>query len=436
MSTTSTSAAAAEAPVNPIVDPELPAPLSMGEVLRIPMMRRLWYAQIISVFGDFLALYAVISVLTFRLHANAQQVTGVQIAYLLPIAILGILAGVFVDRWPLKPTMVSSDSIRAGLVLLLLFAHQTWHFYLILAAISIVSSFFGPAQGVAIRSAVPFHGLRSANALMQQVMFGMRIVGPAIAAFMVASFGPVSCYLLDSASFVGSAALIASVAFIAQTAAAPATSSGGAQSTLGRIWSDMKQGISFIVHHAGLLFVILALAAAMFVIGCFGPLIAVYVRDSLHASTRVFGIASGLIGLGMLIGINALSSFAKTVRNTVLVYSGLAGIAVGLMFLAGFAQIWSTMLGDFIIGFAVAGIVIPSQTMIQQETPAPLMGRVGSTVMSVVFTAQIAGLVLSGILAERIGVRHVFAVCAVLLALLIAAGRLFMEPKGTQSVTA
>jgi MFS family permease len=198
---------------------------------------------------------------------------------------------------------------------------------------------------------------------------------------------------------------------------------------MGRIWSDMKQGISFIVHHAGLLFVILALAAGMFVIGCFGPLIAVYVRDSLHASTKIFGVASGLIGLGMLLGVNALNAFAKNVKNTVLVYSGLAGIALGLTFLAFMAHVWSTMVGDFIIGFAVAGIVIPSQTMIQQETPAALMGRVGSTVMSVVFTAQIAGLVLSGILAETIGVRPVFAMCAGLLGVLIVAGRLFMEPK-------
>ena len=431
MSTASTNPASAEPfPGSPAIDPELPAPLSMGAVLRIPMLRRLWYAQIISVFGDFLALFAVISVLTFKLHANAQQVTGVQIAYLLPIAVLGIMAGVFVDRWTLKPTMVASDSIRAGLCLLLLVAHQMWHFYAILAAISIVSSFFSPAQGVAIRSAVPFHGLRSANALMQQVMFGMRIIGPAIAAFMVASFGAVSCYVLDSASFVGSACLIASVAFVAQAAAAPAGSGGAAEAgALGRIWSDMKQGIRFIVHHAGLLFVILALAAGMFVLGCFGPLIAVYVRDSLHASTKVFGIASGLIGLGMLLGVNALNTFAKNVKNTVLVYGGLAGIALGLAFLAGFAQVWSTMLGDFIIGFAVAGIIIPSQTMIQQETPAALMGRVGSTVMSVIFTAQIAGLVLSGILAEAIGVRHVFAVCAGLLGVLIVAGKLFMEPK-------
>ena len=71
------------------IDPELPAALSMSGVLRITLMRRLWYAQTISVFGDFLALFAVISVLTFRLHANAQQITGVQIAYFLPI-ILGV----------------------------------------------------------------------------------------------------------------------------------------------------------------------------------------------------------------------------------------------------------------------------------------------------------------------------------------------------------
>ena len=133
MSTTSPNPAPAESIPKPPIDPEMPAPLSMGDVMRIPMMRRLWYAQTISVFGDFLALFAVIAILTFKLHATAQQVTGVQIAYMLPIAILGILAGVFVDRWPLKPTMVASDSIRAALCLLLLFATQIWHFYAILA---------------------------------------------------------------------------------------------------------------------------------------------------------------------------------------------------------------------------------------------------------------------------------------------------------------
>jgi MFS family permease len=430
MSTTSPNPAPAESIPKPPIDPELPAPLSMGDVMRIPMLRRLWYAQVVSVFGDFLALFAVISILTFKLHATAQQVTGVQIAYMLPIAILGILAGVFVDRWPLKPTMVSSDSIRAALCLLLLAAHQIWHFYAILAAISIVSSFFSPAQGVAIRSAVPLHGLRSANALMQQVMFGMRIIGPAIAAFMVAYLGPASCYIFDAVSFVASACLIASVALV-RTAPKPAAPGDENTSAIGKIWLDMKQGISFIVHHAALFFVILAMAAGMFVIGCFGPLIAIYVRDSLHASTKMFGIVSPMIGLGMLLGINGLNAFGKKLSNTVLVYSGLCGIAVGLVILTLLTHVWSTLVGNFIIGISVAAIVVPAQTLFQQATPPELMGRVGSTFMSIVFAAQIAGLVLSGVLTQHIGVRQVFALCAVMLVVLMAVGKLWMEPKKT-----
>ena len=431
MSTTSPNPAAAESIPKPPIDPELPAPLSMGEVMRIPMMRRLWYAQVVSVFGDFLALFAVISLLTFKLHATAQQVTGVQIAYMLPIAVLGILAGVFVDRWPLKPTMISSDSIRAALCLLLLAATRVWHYYAILAAISVVSSFFQPAQGVAIRSAVPLHGLRSANALIQQVMFGMRIIGPAIAAFMVAYLGAASCYVLDSASFVGSACLIASVVFLKPEKAAPkpATPTAANASAIGKIWLDMKQGISFIVHHAALLFVILAMAAGMFVLGCFGPLIAIYVRDSLHASTKIFGIVSPMIGLGMLLGINGLNTFGKKLSNTLLVYSGLCGIAIGLVILTLLQYVWSTLLGNFIIGIAVAGIIVPTQTLFQQATPPELMGRVGSTFMSIVFAAQISGLVLSGILTQHIGVREVFALCAVMLVVLMAVGKLWMEPK-------
>src|SRR5271154_3444025 len=438
MSTTSPNPAPAESSPKPPIDPELPAPLSIGDVMRIPMMRRLWYAQVVSVFGDFLALFAVISILTFKLHATAQQVTGVQIAYMLPIAILGILAGVFVDRWPLKPTMVSSDSIRAALCLLLLLATQIWHFYAILAAISVVSSFFSPAQGVAIRSAVPMHGLRSANALIQQVMFGMRIIGPAIAAFMVAYLGAASCYVLDSVSFVGSACIIASLVFLKPEKPAPMPASPVAVNTsaLGKVWLDMKQGISFIVHHAALLFVILAMAAGMFVIGCFGPLIAIYVRDSLHASTKMFGIVTPMIGLGMLLGINGLNTFGKKLSNTLLVYSGLCGITVGLVILTLLPHVWSTIVGNFIIGFSVAGIIVPSQTLFQQATPPELMGRVGSTFMSIIFAAQISGLILSGILTQHIGVRQVFALCAGMLVVLIAVGKIWMDPKPTPATTA
>jgi MFS family permease len=206
----------------------------------------------------------------------------------------------------------------------------------------------------------------------------------------------------------------------------------------------MKEGASFIFHHAALLFVIVALAAGMFVMGCFGPLIAIFVRDTLRASTNIFGFASAMIGIGMFIGISVLNAFAKGVKNTTLVYGGLGGIALGTLMMAAaphsvFAlgrhiiavDVVLTLVGCFTIGFAVAGIIIPSQTMIQQETPQAMLGRVGSTVMSLIFSAQIAGLILSGVLANHTSVRRVFAICTVMLAVLIAAGKLWMEPKET-----
>lgn len=436
--------------------PDAPEPLSMAAVLRVTTMRRLWYAQIVSVFGDFLALFAVITVMTFKLHSTAQQVTGIQIAYLLPIAILGILSGVFVDRWPVKRTLVASDLIRAGLVLVLIFVHNVYGFYAVLAAISVVSSFFGPAQGVAIRSAVPLHGLRSANSLIQQVMFVMRIIGGPTAAFIVSHLGEKVCYIADSVSFFASAALIASLTLVIPRKSAVVETIEGKSAVvitektgIPRILEDMKEGASFIFHHAALLFVIVALAAGMFVMGCFGPLIAIFVRDTLHASTKVFGIASAMIGAGLLIGITTLNAAAKNLKNNTLVYSGLSGIAVGTLILAAaphtvfhlgsraFAtDILLTVFGCFVIGFAAAGIIIPSQTMIQQETPPAMLGRVGSTVMSLIFSAQIAGLILSGILANYTSVRHVFAICTGMLIVLILVGKLFMEPKpSTQLAT-
>jgi len=436
----SAEAVAAETPEGlPLPAPNAPEPLSMGAVLRIAPLRRLWYAQVVSVFGDFLALYAVMTIVTYKLHATPQQVTGIQIAYLAPIAILGTISGVFADRWPVKVTLVSSDLTRAALCVLLLLVHSIAGFYLVLASISVVSSFFSPAQGIAIRSAVPFHGLRSANALMQQVMFIMRIIGGPIAVTIVTILGVRVCYVGDSISFVASASLIASVALIipARNKAQPTAESAATElSGIRRILADMREGASFILHHAALLFVITALAAGMFALGCFAPMIAVYVRDDLHAPQKIFGVTSAMIGIGLLAGINVLTAAAKKVKHTSLVYFGLGGMAVGTFVLAAIPRLSATIPALILIGFAAGGIIVPSQTMIQEETPHAMLGRVGSTVMSFVFSAQIAGLLLSGVLAQHTSVRGVFLLSGILLAVLMLAGKLWMEPKPHQPIRA
>jgi len=336
---------------------------------------------------------------------------------------------VFVDRWPLKPTLITSDLVRAALALLLIPATSVWQVYGVLAALSCVSAFFGPAQTVTIRSHVPTAGLMSANALMQIAFMGSRIIGPSIAGILVYFFTPSVCYGIDVISFLASATLIASVAIVRPASLAAPT--GSSSNRIHQIWIDMKAGWSFIVHHAAILFFVIAMAAGLFTIGCFGPLISIYVRDTLHADPGLFGFVSGMVGVGLLLGTQIIRQVAarRLVSDTGLVLWGLVGIGVGVLLLGAIAHIVATFAATFTIGFAFAAIMVPASTLIQRETPPDMLGRVGSTNASVIFLGQILGLAVSGVLAELVGVRTVFFLCAVLSMALAAAGGMFLRAR-------
>lgn len=401
--------------------------MTLREVLGLTVMRRVFYAQVVSLLGDFLAIFAVISVVTYRMHGTPAQVTGVQFAYMLPLAVLGPLSGVFVDRWPLKPTLVLSDVIRGALVLLLFVSTSIWQIYGILALLSCVSSFFAPAQSVTIRSHVPPHGLISANSLMQMAMLGARIVGPAAAGALVAAFGPRVCYAVDFGSFIVSALLIGTVTIVRPSGPAAPGSPSTERGKIAAILHEMGEGMRFIVNHAAISFVVMAMAAGMFVMGCFGPLIAIYVREWLHAQAGVFGVVSAMVGMGMLFGMPFVRRISGRVSSSILVLSGLAGIGLGALLLGAVPWVAMSMLACFTLGFAFAGVIVPAQTLMQQETPPKLMGRISSTVMSVVFFAQLVGLALSGVLAQGVGVRAVFFLCAALAWALTGAGKLLLS---------
>src|SRR5437867_12005437 len=88
-------------------------------ILKHRPFRKLWLAQFVSIFGDFLAIFGVISLITFRWHGTPAQVTYILIAYMAPLAIVSPVAGVFVDRWNVKRIMIASDLLRGVLALML-----------------------------------------------------------------------------------------------------------------------------------------------------------------------------------------------------------------------------------------------------------------------------------------------------------------------------
>jgi MFS family permease len=195
---------------------------------------------------------------------------------------------------------------------------------------------------------------------------------------------------------------------------------------VGAIVRDMTQGTRFILNHAAILFVVVAMAAGLFIVGCFGPLIAIYTRDALHASAKTFGVVSGMVGVGMMVGTQLVRRLVQLMRHETLVLAGLGGIGAGVLLLGGVPYIAATVLATFTIGFAFGAIMVPAQTLFQRETPHALLGRASSTMTSVVFLAQILGLMLSGVLAEAVGVRAVFFLCAALAGVLVVCGRLLV----------
>jgi DHA3 family macrolide efflux protein-like MFS transporter len=400
--------------------PASPTTYTLKTILQHRPFRTLWLAQFVSVFGDFLALFGVISLITFRWHGTPVQVTAVTIAYMLPLAIISPVAGVFVDHWNVKRLMISSDLIRAALITMLVFVHDVPQICAIFLVLSAVSSFFQPAQSVTVRTIVPAEGLLAANALMAQAFYVVRLLSPAAAGALVAWLTEKSCFYLDVGSFVFSAIMISGLTIVR-----PARAQG--EKTVKSLTRDFLAGNKFIFTHAGLAFVFIAMAVAMFMLSSFSPLISIYIRDSLFAGSFMFGLISAMVGLGMIAGTQMVTRLVKSRSKAHVVLSGLFALGIGAGLLGAFRNIPMAALSTFTIGFAIAFVWVPAQTMSQQETPHNMVGRVSSSFMSLIAISQVLGLTLSGYLAQKLGIRPLFLSSAGVLALLSAAGYLMMR---------
>ncbi len=403
--------------------PPAPGQLSFRQVLAISSLRRLWLGQLVSIFGDFLALFAVIGVVSFQLRGGAAQVTMISISYMVPLAVFGPVAGVFVDRWNVKAVMIASDLARAALALALVFTRDLGGIYGVFFAMSLVSSFFLPAQSVTVRTIVPREGWLAANALLQQNMQVTRIVSPAVAGAAVAWAGANACFWFDAASFVFSALMLAGIAI--RRAPAPAAAPSGFRS----VFADLSGGLRFLFAHAAISFVMVAMGAAVFTMGCFGPLIAIYVRDSLAGGSVLFGFITALVGAGMIAGTHSTHRFGRARSPQRIVLAGVGIIAAAVFLMAAVPAVAFTAAGTFGMGFGTGLIIAPAQTLLQRETPVHLVGRVSSSVMSVISVAQVLGLLLSGALAQALGIRNLFFLSSGTLFAVALAGYRLLESR-------
>jgi MFS family permease len=388
--------------------------VSFSTVLRIPQFFCLWLAQLVSSFGDWLAMVALFSLVAFRWQGTPYQVSGIILAYLVPVAVLGPLAGVFVDRWNLKRTMVMSDLLRAGIVLLLILATSLSQVYLLVALLSAVSIFFLPAQSSMIPLLVRKEELLVANALNAQAMNLTKILGPGVAGILVAWAGERTCFAIDAATFVFSAAMLAWISASRQ----PAEAGRGVAAVL----RDLREGLRFLHHHAVLRFIVVAMVAALFAIGAFDALIAVYVRDLLGGGPQVFGWMIALIGVGTIGGAALIGKFGQRQSKVALVLLGILGIGAGIFLMALITHTAAALACCVLLGLLASAAIVPSQTLLQEATPRELLGRVNSTAISVMTTSQFLAIAAAGKVADWIGIRPLYHLVAALLVGIAAFG--------------
>src|SRR5262249_53807558 len=163
---------------------------------------------------------------------------------------------------------------------------------------------------------------------------------------------------------------------LARATAAPAAAAPTESGKLKSILNDLLAGARFIFTHATISFVMLAMAAGMFALSCFAPLIAIYVRDTLKSTEFQFGVINSLIGFGMIVATQFITRFAKNRSKSLLVVAGLFGMGMAVVVMVSIGHVALAAIGAFGIGFGAIFIVVPTQTLMQMETPVELVGRV------------------------------------------------------------
>ncbi|HET8586503.1 MAG TPA: MFS transporter, partial [Candidatus Limnocylindria bacterium] len=147
---------------------------------------------------------------------TAMSVVGV--AWTLPLVLFLLLGGVLTDRYDRRRLLIGADLLRAvaiGLVGVLSIsgALELWHVIALISFVGIGDAFFNPASTAIVPDLVPERQLPQANALQGLIRpLMMRLIGPAIGGFVVATLGPGPAFVVDGASFLVSAAAVWAIA--------------------------------------------------------------------------------------------------------------------------------------------------------------------------------------------------------------------------------
>jgi MFS family permease len=373
---------------------------------------KLWYGQAVSaigdtVFGTTLVLW-VSQVLARGLPWAPAAVSGILVSAGAAVALVGPVAGVFVDRWNRKSTMMRTEVIRAamvtGLVALSFVPVRDLPIGLWLAAVYVVvfvlnaaGRFFAPARFAMTGDVV--HGeadrVRAAG-LAEATTSAAAIIGPPIAALLLLTVGFQWALAANAASYVVSYLAIRFLR-LAPEPRQPAPGAGEAN-----LHAEFSGGLRFFARNRFLVTLLTVTVICQCGTGAINALNVFFVTRDLHASSRLFGIAETALGVGFVVGALAAGRMVRWIGARALTWSGLlaagvlaAGYALQRSFTAGLVMLAIYAVPIAMLNTAVAPLLLDA-------APREYLGRVMAVFAPVNQLASMLSVVICGWLTSTV----------------------------------
>ena len=176
----------------------------MLAVLRQRNFALLWFGNVVSMIGDWILLVAL-PFYIYQRTGSALATGATFIVETLPTLFFGSLAGVFVDRWNRKWTLVIANWMSVLFLLPLLFIQSRnglWLVYVVAFAESIIAQFIGPASSALVPNLVEEQQLTAANSANSFGQEVTRLIGPTLGGLVLGVFGLTNVVLIDSFTFL------------------------------------------------------------------------------------------------------------------------------------------------------------------------------------------------------------------------------------------
>lgn len=372
----------------------------------------LWAGGSISVFGD--GIFNTLLIVWISVSLAAHQswaplaIGGVSLAMLLPVLLFGPIAGVFVDRWDKRRTMLWMDALRATLFLILLAITESSFLlpgshisvlgelgaiYTIVFLSNLCSQLFGPARTALISDLVPDAHRSQATSLSQISRSLVMLLAPALAPIIFLILGAQVALLFNAISFLCSFVLLLAIRV-------PKAASSSEPGKPPHFWHEFIDGISFSFRNRFLQAIIITAGLLMFGASALNTLNVFFALENLHVQIGLFGLLETAQGVGAILGSVLGVMFTRRL--------GLVRTIVLSLFIAGLGVVVYSRLTNFIpalcisviIGALAAALDVASMPLLLRITPRSYIGRTMAALGPFSGMMEISGSFLAGYLAS------------------------------------